>query len=89
MGVMRAENEIEDYVVSKSGAVVVDEDGKPLVVKRKPTMEERMDAAGKAAPFYAPKLQAIAAVPTDGPNPLGELMDFVRAASTNRARPGK
>jgi hypothetical protein len=89
LGVMFAEAEIEDYVCTKSGSVVVDEDGKPLLVKRKPTFAERVDAAKAAASFYAPKLAATAAIPPEVENPIEALMEQVQASATNRARPGK
>lgn len=58
-------------------------------IERPPTVEEIIRAAGLAAPFYAPKLQAVAAVKQDAPNAIEELMKQVTQAATNRARPGQ
>lgn len=59
-----------------------------IEIERQPSFEERLDAAKCAAPFYAPKLAALAVVPeSDNEDPIKKLMDFVRASDTNRARP--
>jgi hypothetical protein len=54
-----------------------------------PDFDAILDAAKAAAPFYAPKLQAIAAVAAETSNPIEELMQHVQSAATNRARPGQ
>jgi hypothetical protein len=54
--------------------------------KRKPTFEERIDAAKAAAPYYAPRLAAVVAKVNTPGNPWEELLKFAEGKS--RGLPG-
>lgn len=61
-------------------------DGEVVEIERFPTFEERIDAAKAAAPFYAPKLAAVAPVmpPDPNDNTIKHLMEQVHGAATSR-----
>lgn len=51
--------------------------GKSVTGLKKPTRAEILEAAGKAAPFYAPRLSAIAAKVNQPGNPWDEILKAV------------
>lgn len=55
-------------------------------IKRIPTFEEMLDAAKAAAPYYAPRLSAVALKAKTSENPWNELLEMVDGKS--RGLPG-
>lgn len=58
--------------------------GNEKMLGRKPTDEERIDCAAKAAPYFAPRLSAVAMKVKEVGNPWVEILELVRA---NASRP--
>jgi hypothetical protein len=82
-------------MVDANGKPVKDSDGKqveetvPVMIERDPTVDEIIKCAVGAAPYYAPKLGALAVVPPNPESdPITELMALVRESGKNRAKAG-